>query len=133
MKLVQEVVHLMNEYITCLLYMQEDEIIIEISPKRKKSVSQQCRLSLFENQVLQQDHVLEVTTKARVTVNPREEKKAKSSSPVESTHATRKKTKSPEIEITSPVKKPTTGLLCVCVLVHLCLCVCVLACYCYYF
>lgn len=70
---------------------EEDEIIIEASPKRRKT----------------QDHILEVTAKARVTVNPREEKKAKSSSPVESKRTTRKKTKSPEVEIKSPVKKPT--------------------------
>lgn len=50
-----------------------------------------------------------MTTKAKVTVNPREDKKAKSSSPVESKRTTRKKTKSPEVEIQSPFKKPTKG------------------------
>ena len=54
--------------------------------------------------------MLEVTTKARVTVNPREDKKAKSNSPVEPKRTTRKKTKSPEVEIKSPVKKPTKGV-----------------------
>lgn len=61
---------------------------------------------------MQQDHILEVTTKARVTVNPQEQKKAKSNSPVESKRTTRKRTKSPEVEIKSPVKKPTKGIMC---------------------
>ena len=68
--------------------------------------------------VLQEDHVLEVTTKAKVTVNPREEKKAKSSSPVESKRTTRKKTKSPDVEIKLPVKNPTKGVY---VCVHVCM------------
>ena len=53
-------------------------------------------------------------------MNPRDEKKAKSSSPVESKRTTRKRTKSPDVEINSPVKKPTKSV-CACA----CACACV--------